>query len=78
MKKIISSLVIVLCTSQLLFAQQGKLYTPKNLQKSYELKTRSHDGQPGENYWQNFAEYDIAVSLDIKSRKLQGDEKIQY
>jgi len=78
MKKIIPLSIIVFCIFQFSLAQQAKLYTPKNIQKSYEEKTRSLDGKPGENYWQNFSEYDIDVSLDIKSRELSGEEQIKY
>ena len=78
MKKVISLSIIVMCVIQISMAQQGRLYTPKNIQKSYESKTRSQDGQPGVNYWQNSSEYDIDVSLDIKNRKLTGQEEIKY
>lgn len=78
MKRLISSSIIVICIFQFSFAQQGKLYTPKNIQNSYASKTRSLDGKPGENYWQNFSEYDIDVSLDIKNRMLTGQEEIKY
>jgi Peptidase family M1 domain len=58
------------------FAQQ--LYVARNLQPAFEKNTRSFDGLPGKNYWQNRAAYDIKVSLDVPKRTLSGHESIEY
>jgi hypothetical protein len=55
-----------------LFAQTT-LFVPRNYQKPYERGTRSWDGKPGPNYWQNRAAYTIAASIDPKTRRLSGE-----
>ena len=42
---------------------QPKLFTPVNFQEAYMEGTRSMDGKPGPNYWQNRASYDIRVAV---------------
>ncbi|HVP70260.1 MAG TPA: hypothetical protein VMS45_02985, partial [Gemmatimonadaceae bacterium] len=39
---------------------------------------RSASGQPGSDYWQQRADYDIAVTLDTTARSIQGRETITY
>lgn len=46
--------------------------------KAYEKGTRSFDGKPGENYWQNSSDYKIKVQIDPKTRTLTGSETIVY
>ncbi len=60
-----------------LSAQTG-LFVPRNYKKPYENGTRSWDGKPGPNYWQNRATYAINASLDPKTRVLRGEETITY
>jgi hypothetical protein len=57
---------------------QTTLFVPRNFQKPYEKGTRSWDGKPGPNYWQNRAKYIIKASLDPKTRRLTGEETITY
>jgi len=59
------------------FSQSG-YYISINFQKAYANNTRSYDGKPGEDYWQNKADYDIKVNFDPFSRKLTGNENIDY
>ncbi len=59
------------------FGQSG-YYIPINFQKAYTNSTRSYDGKPGKDYWQNKADYDIKVNFDPSSRKLIGNENIDY
>lgn len=59
-------------------AAQTTLFVPRNYQEPYENGTRSWDGKPGPNYWQNRADYSIKVSLDPKTRLLSGEETITY
>ncbi len=70
-------LFVFLCTSILLTAQTS-LFVARNFQKPYEKGTRSWDGKPGANYWQNRANYVIKASLEPKTRRLSGEETIQY
>lgn len=57
---------------------QNRLYEPMEIRKAYENKTRRVDGQPGVNYWQNSAKYDLKVSLDPASMILTGRGNITY
>ena len=75
MKQII--LAAVLC-SLILSTQAQQLYTPRNVQNAYKKETRSADGRPGKNYWQNTADYSIAVKLAPPTRTITGTETIVY
>jgi Peptidase family M1 domain len=59
-------------------AAQTTLFVPRNYNKPYESGTRSWDGKPGPNYWQNRAAYTINASLDPQTRVLRGEETITY
>lgn len=59
-------------------AQQPSIYVPRNMQKAYEKGTRSTDGKPGKNYWQNTAHYDINVTVAPPDRNVKGSELIRY
>lgn len=39
---------------------------------------RTASGKPGPEYWQNQADYEIAVELDDKNNKIKGDVTITY
>ena len=51
---------------------------PDRFRRALENDTRNEDGRPGNNYWQQFAEYDIAAELDPSERKLYGRVRITY
>src|SRR5437762_3166247 len=55
-----------------------KLLLPVNIQSAYDKQTRSLDGQPGKNYWQNTANYDLKINFDPATRSLSGSEEIDY
>ena len=57
---------------------QVKLPAPRNVQKLYYNGFRSADGRPGKNYWQNKADYDIAVTYNPVTRVVTGTEEISY
>jgi len=64
-----------------LFAQDTiaqELYMPRNIKKAYENGTRSKDGKPGVNYWQNRGKYNMEISVDPKTRLVTGTETIIY
>ena len=73
-KSFVLSLILFSCAA---YAQTG-LYMPLNLQDAYELQTRSYDGKPGRNYWQNHSDYSISASIDVPSHSLRGSETIKY
>jgi hypothetical protein len=72
----------------LLLALIFQFYTPieaqitlpiaTNLKATYDRGTRSPDGQPGKNYWQNHAIYDIEAQFEPVRRILKGSETIVY
>ncbi len=80
MKKPVFSLMLIFILATLMksFAQEPGLYIPLNIQKAYENKTRSLDGKPGQNYWQNSADYIINLDFNPETRLLKGNEKIKY
>ena len=72
---------IVLLASILFFYFPGrtqKLPVPVNIQAVYDKQTRSLDGKPGKNYWQNTADYDLKINFDTATRLLSGSEEINY
>lgn len=77
MKNLFTTIFIIstlLCTT--VFGSGLKM--PKEIKKAYINQTRSYDGKPGINYWQNFADYNIKASIEPKTRLLSGTEKIIY
>ena len=74
------------------FAMQNKQEIPDSLKSKYKYTevfangfysnagtpTRSASGKPGHGYWQNQADYNIAVTLDPSQNKVFGSETIAY
>ncbi len=60
----------------ILKAQQ--LYTPRNIKIAYKNGTRSPDGPPGKNYWQNEGKYDINETITPETKVVSGVENIVY
>ncbi len=54
------------------------LPVPRNIEATYKKATRTTDGKPGKNYWQNRADYTIRVNFDPASRLLNGIVDINY
>ena len=59
-------------------AQQVSLPVPRNIKTAYDKGTRSPNGMPGKNYWQNTADYDLKINFDPATRLLSGTEEIVY
>ncbi|MCB0532308.1 MAG: M1 family metallopeptidase [Lewinellaceae bacterium] len=70
--------LLFLGAAQFLIAQSADLFVPRNIERAYVKGTRSADGKPGPNYWQNRASYDIQVSLEPKKRLVSGQATITY
>ncbi len=51
---------------------------PNAFLNAVENGTRSADGQPGENYWQNYASYQLSAQIDPDSHTLFGESSIEY
>jgi Peptidase family M1 domain len=54
------------------------LYEPRHIQKAYEKGTRSRDGKPGPNYWQNTAVHKIKVMVAPPNKRVRGEQEIIY
>jgi hypothetical protein len=76
MFKQVFSIVIILGLTTSLSAQE--LYLPRDVQKAYAKETRSKDGKPGKNYWQNSARYNISITAMPPDRNIRGRETITY
>src|SRR6267154_947130 len=59
-----------------LYAQE--LYMPRDIKEAYSKGTRSPDGRPGKNYWQNHGRYQITVTAMPPDRNVKGEESITY
>ncbi|MFA6276055.1 MAG: M1 family metallopeptidase [Pedobacter sp.] len=75
MKRFILTLVVLTCTTTL-FAQE--LYMPRNIKAAYQKGTRSLDGKPGKNYWQNHGKYNMEITVNTDTKIVSGTESIDY
>ncbi len=57
---------------------QGDLYMPRDIKQAYTNGTRSMDGKPGKNYWQNRGIYNITLTAMPPDRNIKGSETITY
>jgi len=81
MKKIIltSVLLIILLGSNSVNAQTTKdLYMPTEIVQAYQNQTRSFDGRPAKNYFQNRADYVIKTEFFPDTKIQTGTEIITY
>lgn len=74
MKRIITIIILVL--SSYSFSQNE--FIPLNISKAFQNGTRSKDGLPGKNYWQNSADYKIKIKFDPYTKIIEGSETIKY
>ncbi len=79
MKSILSVVVIVVLSMQPTIAQKTEnLYLPREYKQAYNNETRSQDGSPGTNYFQNRTDYDIYAEFFPDTKILIGNETIIY
>lgn len=71
-------LLIIASLTGVAVTAQKFLPTPRNIEATYTKGTRSVDGRPGNNYWQNTADYDLKISYDPATRLLTGVADINY
>jgi hypothetical protein len=57
---------------------QETLPVPLNIKAAYDKGTRSPDGTPGKNYWQNRADYHLVINFSPNDRILDGIAEIDY
>jgi hypothetical protein len=60
------------------FIRSQSLYMPRDIKQAYAKGTRSTDGNPGKNYWQNHGVYNITVTAMPPDRNIKGTETITY
>ncbi|HEY2728014.1 MAG TPA: M1 family peptidase, partial [Parafilimonas sp.] len=60
------------------FLTAQDLFIPRDMQQAYKKGTRSIDGNPGKNYWQNHARYNINITAMPPDRNIQGEETVTY
>lgn len=72
--------IILSALSCMVFAQvkAQTLYMPRDIQKAFKNETRSPDGRPGKNYWQNHGRYVISITALPQNRTVKGTEQITY
>ena len=68
--------LLLIINVEFLNAQQ--LYMPRNIKIAVSNGTRSMDGNPGKNYWQNEGKYDINITVTPETKIVSGVEKIVY
>ena len=71
-------LLFIIQFSTIWISNSQQLYFPNNIEKAIKEKTRSLEGKPGINYWQNKSNYEISAKLDTKTSTLYGSENISY
>ena len=54
------------------------LYMPRTVKEAVRKGTRSLDGRPGPNYWENHGRYSIALTVMPPDRTVRGSEQISY
>ena len=55
-----------------------RIVYPADFQRAIDAGTRTADGRPGARYWQQWAEYDVAVVVDPARNRLDGTTRIVY
>lgn len=68
----------LLLAASLPAANSQTLYMPRDVREAFRKETRSPDGRPGKNYWQNTGRYTIQVSATPPDRTIKGSEQITY
>lgn len=71
-------LTVALASFGLSQTQAQSLYMPRDIQKAFAKETRSPDGKPGKNYWENHGHYNISITATPPDRGVKGVEHITY
>jgi len=70
--------ILFLISFSIITIAQEKLFIPRNIKAAYEKGTRSYNGKPGPEYWQNSSDYKIEVEVDPIAYQIIGNEEITY
>jgi len=76
-KRAILLIGFIFCAS-ITIAQTSQMFIPLDIKKAYDKGTRTLDGKPGPNYWQNSSDYKISAELNTEKLILSGSEVISY
>ena len=76
MRRLFYIALITVLGNQAVSAQE--LYMPRNIKAAYTKGTRSADGKPGKNYWQNHGKYNIDIAVNAETKIVSGKEEIIY
>lgn len=57
---------------------QSPLYMPRNVKQAVQNGTRTLDGRPGAQYWQNRARYRITLDVRPPDPTVRGHEQVVY
>jgi hypothetical protein len=74
----LASLVAFLAPSLVRAQHSAPLYQPRAVALAFKHDTRSLDGRPGPNYWENHGRYTITLSMVPPDRTISGAEQIVY
>lgn len=80
MKKLVFVMLVSIGYFAMSFSAQGQTQPPisREIGKAFQDGTRSTNGLPGVDYWQNRADYNITAEVDVQKSQLRGQEKITY
>lgn len=76
--RIFTGTLLALSITVSAFAQETRFFMPKEIARAYENGTRSYDGKPGPDYWQNLVDYDIDVTVIPDSLAIAGSERVTF
>ncbi len=72
------SIISIILFAGAVVAQSQSLYLPRDVKQAFKKGTRSQDGTPGNNYWQNRGRYNITITAMPPDRNIKGTEQITY
>ena len=78
--KKISFILTFISTAHLFFfsAKAQDLWMSRDVKQAYKKGTRSLNGMPGKNYWQNRGRYNIVITVMPPDPNIKGEENIVY
>jgi hypothetical protein len=59
-------------------AGSDELYVSRDIVAAYANGTRSRDGNPGPNYWQNHSRHTSHMTVEPPSKRITGEQEIVY
>lgn len=77
-RSLLLTVVLYVLSQAGLVSQQSSYFIPRELQRAYHNKTRNAMGLPGQEYWQNRADYTINAEIDPIKSEVKGDVSIAY